>query len=144
MEYMARAAAAWFIGFFPLAEIYVAIPAALAAGLDPVSVVFWTVFGNFTPVVLIHYAYEQLIRVDRIRRWFDRLVSATLVARLERYSLWFVLLITPWTGVWVMAVTAKVMRMEHRRLFLATLVSITIYAVALVVLIQRGVNLLTS
>jgi uncharacterized membrane protein len=144
MDYLARAAAAWFIGFFPLAEIYVAIPAALAAGLDPVSVVFWTVFGNFTPVVLVHYGYEQLIRIDRVRRWFDRLVSDSLAARLERYSLWFVLLVTPWTGVWVMAVTAKVMRMEHRRLFLATLASITIYGVVLVVLIQSGVRLLTT
>lgn len=39
LEYLARAAAAWFVGFFPLAEIYVAVPAAMAAGLDDVSVV---------------------------------------------------------------------------------------------------------
>jgi uncharacterized membrane protein len=143
-EYIVRASAAWFVGFFPLAEIYVAVPAALAAGLDPVSVVFWTVFGNFTPVLLIHFFYEQLIRLERIRRWFDKLVSEDLKAKLDRYSLWFILIITPWTGVWVMAVTAKVLKLEHRTLFVATLVSITVYAIALVVLIQSGISALTS
>jgi len=43
MDYAWRAATAWFLGFAPVAEIYVAVPAALAMGLDPVSVVAWAV-----------------------------------------------------------------------------------------------------
>ena len=40
-DYIALAFGAWFAGFFPLAEIYVAVPLALASGLDGVSTVFW-------------------------------------------------------------------------------------------------------
>jgi len=45
VEYIAKAFAAWFIGFFPYFEIYVAVPAAIAMGLDYFSAVTWSVFG---------------------------------------------------------------------------------------------------
>jgi hypothetical protein len=37
LDYAAKAATAWFVGFFPLFEIYLAVPAAVAMGLDYVS-----------------------------------------------------------------------------------------------------------
>lgn len=140
LDYLGRALGAWFIGFFPLAEIYVAIPAALATGLDNVSTVFWSVFGNFTPVLVVHLFYDQLMRVERVRNWLSRRVSDKLRDRLNRYGTPFVLLVTPWTGVWVMAVTVKVLGMSSRKFIPAALVSITVYAIALVVLIRLGVT----
>ena len=50
LDYVARAASAWFLGFFPFVEIYVAVPTAFAFGLDPSSAVVWPVLGNVTPV----------------------------------------------------------------------------------------------
>lgn len=141
LDYLARALGAWFVGFFPLAEIYVAIPAAIAAGLDSASVVFWSVFGNYTPVLLIHYGYEQLTRWQRVRRWLDRLYSEKLKTRIERYEIGFVLLMTPWTGVWVMAVTAKILRVRVPHFFAASFVSILVYAIVLVILINAGIDL---
>jgi len=144
VDYFVRAAGAWFVGFFPLAEIYVAIPAAMATGLDDVSVVFWSVFGNFTPIVLIHFFYERLTRIERVRAWFARLVSERFKQWIDRYGIWFVLLITPWTGVWVMAVTAKVLGMSGERLMPASFVSVLVYAIVLVVLINTGFDLVSS
>lgn len=141
-DYLARALSTWFAGFFPLAEIYVAVPAAIATGLDPSSVVFWAVFGNYTPVLLIHYGYDQLSRWQRARVWLDKLYSEKLKNRIERYEIGFVLLVTPWTGVWVMAVTAKVLRMSPTRFLVASFISILVYAVALVLLIDGGLSLL--
>jgi uncharacterized membrane protein len=140
MDYLGRALGAWFVGFFPLAEIYVAVPAALATGLDSISTVFWTVFGNFTPVLLVHLFYDQLMRVERIRNWMSRLVSDKLRDRLNRYGTPFVLLMTPWTGVWVMAVTVKVLGISSRKFLPTALISITVCAIALVALIQLGVT----
>lgn len=138
MEYIGLAAAAWFLGFFPLAEIYVAVPAALAAGLDNVSALFWTISGNITPIILIHYGFEALMRHDRVRGWLSRLVSDRAKARFDRWGVWFILLATPWTGVWAMGVTAKMMRIEPRRFIVAAAASVTIYAAVLVFLLRAG------
>lgn len=142
--YVARAAWAWFLGFVPVAEIYVAVPAAVAMGLDPVSVVVWTVAGNYAPVPLVHLLYARLVAIPRVRGWFGRLVSDRFAGRLERHGIWIVLVVTPWVGVWAVAVTAKVLRLRRRALFGATFVSILVYAVALVVLIELGIDVLTG
>jgi hypothetical protein len=138
LDYLARAAAAWFVGFFPLAEIYVAVPAAMAAGLDDVSVVFWASFGNVTPLFLVHWGYERLRRYERADRLLARFVRERARRLLDRHGAWLVLLLTPWIGVWVVAVTAKALGMGSRRLLLAASASIVAYAVALVVLIRLG------
>lgn len=86
-DYAWRAATAWFLGFAPVTEIYVAVPAALAMGLDPVSVVAWTVAGNYAPVPLVHLLYERLVGMPRVRGWFERLVSDKFAARIERQGI---------------------------------------------------------
>ncbi len=138
-EYLIKAAGVWFTGFFPLAEIYVAIPTAIAVGLDSVSVVFWAVFGNFTPIVLIVAFYERLLHYERPRQWLNRFSSERFKRQIDRYGTWFVLLITPWAGVWVMAVTAKALHMDSRRLLLFAFISVTIYAIGITLLINAGV-----
>jgi uncharacterized membrane protein len=144
VEYIIKAAGVWFVGFFPLAEIYVAVPAGMAAGLDSASVVVWSVLGNFTPAVLIHFFYDQLNRVERIRRWLSKFTSEKLRDRVNRYGTWILLILTPWTGIWIMAVTAKVLGMDGRRLLIYTFISISIYAVVLAALIALGVDFISG
>jgi uncharacterized membrane protein len=143
-EYWLAAAGTWFTGFFPLAEIYVAIPVGIATGLDPLSVVFWAVLGNFMPVPLIHYGYEQMLRWAWLRKWLARLDSESLQASVNRHGYWFVLVMTPWAGVWLMAVAAKALRLRASVLFWATFKSITIYAIALTFLITAGIDWWTA
>jgi uncharacterized membrane protein len=144
LEYLALAAGAWFMGFFPLAEIIVAVPAATAAGLDDVSVIVWTVFGNFTPVVLITLGYDWIARSPYLRAWLTRLASEKARARMDHYGVWFVLLVTPWTGVWVMSVAAKALGMRTERVLMAAGASILIYAVAVLLLVRFGAGLFAS
>jgi uncharacterized membrane protein len=139
-DYVVGAAAAWFVGFFPLAEIYVAVPAAMAAGLDDVSAVIWPVLGNFTPVILIQLLDSWLMGFGRIRNWFARLYSGRFQRWIDRYGTWFIVLITPWIGVWAIAVTAKALGLRASRLLPATFVSILLYAIALVILIRSGLT----
>ncbi|GAB4318002.1 MAG: hypothetical protein Kow00117_08230 [Phototrophicales bacterium] len=140
MEYLSKALMTWFLGFFPLAEIYVAVPAGMALGLSGLSVVVWSVFGNFLPILLIHYGYESLMRIEWINRWLTWLASDKAKARMDRYGIWAVLVLTPWIGVWAMSATAKAFGMNITRLMLAALVSIVVYAVVIVGLISLGLT----
>jgi uncharacterized membrane protein len=140
MDYIWKAASAWFVGFFPLAEIYVAVPSAVALGLDDVSVIFWTVFGNFTPALLISVSYEQIIRIPRLAKWLGSLVSERVQVQINRWGMWFILLVTPWAGIWVIATTAKVLQMHTPRFLLSAFISIFVYAVVVLALIKMGIT----
>lgn len=142
--YLTKALTVWLIGFFPFLEIYVAVPAGMAMGLGILSTVVWSVFGNCAPIVFINVSYDQLIRIERIRRCFDWLVSERTERWINRYGGWFVLVITPWVGVWAMAVTMRALRMCSRSFLIYASLSILIYAVVLGVLIQLGVDAFTG
>ncbi len=139
-QYLAAAGIAWFTGFFPMAEIYVAIPAAFGAGLDPLSVLFWTVLGNYTPVLIIHFGYERLRQFERVQRWEAKLISEKVKTRINQYGLLFVLVATPWIGVWVMTFTAKLLNMNSYHFLMGTFASLVSYAIILVACIQIGIN----
>lgn len=139
-DYIVKAATAWFLGFFPFFEIYVAVPAALAMGLDYVSAVSWTVLGNYLPVPLIVVFYRRLLKLRRIGPWLDSLASPRAKGLLERHGPWFILLATPWLGVWAVAVTAMALGVDHRKLLLFSFISISLYAVALAGLIALGIQ----
>lgn len=142
-DYVVKAGSAWFAGFFPLAEIYVAIPFAMSIGLDAASAVLWTVLGNITPIVLMSLLYDQLTRVAWLRERLGRMVSERFARAVNRYGTGIILLITPWIGVWIVAVTARVIGMRHSRLIVAASLSVVLYAVALAVMLQTGAALLT-
>ena len=141
IEYLLKAFGAWFLGFFPLAEIYVAVPAAMASGLGNISVIWWTVLGNYTPILLITWLYDWLIQNERINRWFEGLISEKVKVHVNRWGIWFVLFGTPWTGVWVMAVTIKTLGMNNQRFLLTSFISILVHAIAILYLIQAGVSI---
>jgi uncharacterized membrane protein len=52
----------------------------------------------------------------------------------------FILLATPWIGVWAVAVTAMALGMNQRNLLLFTLISISVYAIVLAGLIAFGIQ----
>ncbi len=143
VDYLVKSLSVWFMGFFPMAEIYVAIPAGMALGLGTSSVIFWAVFGNFLPVLLIHYAYDHLQHFPRINEWMVWMASEKAQARMNRWGVWAVLLLTPVTGVWIMAVTAKALGMRGDRLLLASFFSIMVYALGIIVLIGLGAEIIT-
>ncbi len=140
LDYIVKAAAAWFLGFFPFFEIYAAVPAAIAMGLDYASAVVWTVLGNYLPVPLIVVGYRQLLKLKRIGPWLESLASPRAKGLLDGYGPYFILLATPWIGVWAVAVTAMALGIE-RKLLLFSFISISLYAVALAGLIALGIQI---
>jgi uncharacterized membrane protein len=142
IEYLAKALSVWLIGFFPLAEIYVAVPSGFALGLDPVSVVVWSVSGNYLPVLLIHFAYERVLRTPRLGAWLARSNSQRVKRLLDRHGFWFLALATPWIGVWIVAASVKALGMDARPMLLATFAGVLGYAIAIAVLIAGGMEAL--
>jgi uncharacterized membrane protein len=143
-DYLFKVSTVWFIGFFPFFELFVAIPAGFALSLDPVSTVVFCVAGNFFPVLIIEYGYSRLMRNERLHRWLGNRFSERTYRNVEHYGIWYMLVITPWTGAWAMAVTAKVLQMRKATLIGGSLASLLIYAIVLTLLLHRGVGLLSA
>ena len=142
VEYLAAAALAWLIGFIPLFEIYVAIPAGLAAGLDPVSATFWSAFGNIVPLWLVDLGYERLRRIERVDRYLSVLRRERVEHILDRWGFIAVFVATPLLGVWTMALAAKGLGMSSRPFLIASTISVGIYAVVITLAIVLGLDLL--
>lgn len=140
-QYAGKAAAAWFFGFVPAMEVLLAIPAALALGLDPFSAAGWSIFGNLVPVLLITGLYDRLVQVPWLARWMNKLYSRRLERFMNERGAWFLLLVTPWIGVWAASVTAKVLQMQSRRVVLFSSISVIAYGVVLTLLLMMGIGL---
>jgi len=144
MEYLIKALSVWLTAFLPVSELFVAIPAGFALGLNAPSVWLWTVVGNFMPILLIQLLYEQLMGCRPIGRWLSRLATDKVQARANKYGIWFVLLATPLTGVWAMAITARLLAMEAGRVRLFALLSICIYALGVTLGVFCGAGALLN
>lgn len=139
LEILLAAGRAWPVAFLPL---FVAVPIALAAGFPPRSAIFWAVLGNLSPLLIIHFGYTRLDQIKWIHRRMQRLIAPQFKLRFERYGAWFIILMIPWTGVWVMAVTAKVLGIPLRPLFVSTLTGLTAYGLMIVFLWEVGIQVL--
>jgi hypothetical protein len=139
--YWGAAAATWWIGFFPLAELYIAVPAGVALGLDYPSAVLWTLFGNYAPILVIRLAFDRMMRHASIGQFLQnkvaRRVSSRWRERLERNPLWL-LLLTPLAGVWATAVACEAARLKPVAYLLWTFLSILIFSMATAVLLKLG------
>jgi uncharacterized membrane protein len=140
INYVAAAALAWFIGFAPLFEIYVAIPVALAAGLDPVSATVWSALGNIVPLFVIDLGYERLRRIERVDRWLAKMRRERVERWLDRYGVVLVFIATPLLGVWTMALAAKGLGMASRPFLIASVVSVFVYAALITTAILLGID----
>lgn len=130
-----------FLGFFPLFEVFVAIPAGVGMGLNYLGVFLASVAGNFLPVFFIELAYEKMSHFRGFYKWLNREPSEGLQNNLNRYGFWYILFITPWTGVWLMAIAARLLKMPRKVLWWGTLSSLIIYGLAILALIQLGVDI---
>jgi uncharacterized membrane protein len=142
-QYVTKALTTWSIGFFPYLEVYAAVAAGIAMKLDPVSSVVWGVFGNFTPIPLLLWAYRHLMRIPQLRAWLARLErrSGRRVKRaFDRYGDWFLLFMTPILGSWTIAVVAPITGIRPRRVLLFSFMGIALYGVVTAVAITSGMN----
>lgn len=140
LDYIGLAATAWFMGFFPLFEIYIAVPAAMGLGLGLVSSIFWSWLGNFIVVPFISYFYDWLTKYEKIDRYFKKLANSKTSQRLNNGGYLVILLATPILGSWGTGVAGKIIGIDRKKLFLASAISIAIYGTIIGILTQMGIN----
>lgn len=140
INYFLKGLTVFLIGFFPNAEIYIAIPTGLAMGLDTVSTVVWGVMGNFMPILFVHYGYEKLLKIPRLGKWLNRLASEKVRTKVENGGFWFYLIMTPLMGTWVMGLAVKMLQIHPKKFFVPTFLSITISALLIAILIASGLD----
>lgn len=142
-QYMTKALTTWSIGFFPYAEVYVAVAAGMAMKLDAASSVVWGVFGNFTPIPLLLWGYSSLMRIPQLRAWLlqmEKRSGQSVKHAFNRYGTWFLILMTPILGSWTIAIVAPLIGIHPRRILLFSFIGITLYGVLTAVAIASGVN----
>lgn len=140
-SYVLNSLTAFAVGFAPFLEIYLAVPAAMALGLDVVSAVLWSALGNFLPVPFVGVLYDRISPTSRFREWLDRRISERFRRLVDRHGSWFVLVITPLIGSWAVAVTGVAVGMNRRQLVLYSAVSILAYAVLIAAAVSLGIDL---
>ena len=142
LDYLLYSITAFLMGFVPYFEIYVAVPAAMAMGLDIVSAVVWAGFGNFMAVPLIVFFYNFLSGFPKVRNWLNKLSDNKHEKKIEKYGNLFVLVMTPLVGIWVTAVIAKSVGYSKSNLIVFSLCSIYFYGTLVGLLTLWGFDLL--
>ncbi len=61
----------------------------------------------------------------------------------NKYGSYPVLIITPWIGIWVMIITMKAFKMDSNKILIYSFISITVYSVAIAVLMAMGKNFIS-
>lgn len=143
IQYLTKALTVWGIGFFPYFEVYAAVAAGMAMGLDALSSVVWGVLGNFTPIPLLLWGYSRLMRIPQLRAWLSRLEQRggrKVKNAFDRYGAWFLILMTPILGSWTIAVVGPITGIHPKRILLFSLIGITLYGVATAGAIASGMN----
>lgn len=130
------------MGFFPLFEIYLAIPSTMALGLDMVSSVVWSGFGTFIAIPFIVYFFEFLSRIKCVKKFFFKLSQSKYSEKIRKRGFLFILVATPLIGTWTIGVIGKLVDLEKRPLFIASAVSIAVYGIIIGVLTQLGIDLI--
>lgn len=144
LDYLLKAVFAYCMGIVPYFEIYVAVPASIGTGLDPVSAVIWAGFGNFTAVPLIVLFHKQLCKIPKVGDWLINLPEGRHKKSIDKYGNFFILFTTPLMGIWVVAAAAKAVGFQELRLYITSALSILIYGTLTAVLTMLGIDWLTG
>ncbi|MDG5799623.1 small multi-drug export protein [Marinilabiliaceae bacterium ANBcel2] len=144
LEYIIQAVSVWFISFIPAFEIFVAIPAGVGMGLDPISLLLFSVSGNLAPLFIIDRGEKWILSITWIRKRVTKPISPKTKKYINRYGIWYVLLITPWTGIWLMGATSKAFQMKNRAFIWSASISIFLYAAIIIALIHLGIYSFSS
>ncbi|QGG46384.1 small multi-drug export protein [Heliorestis convoluta] len=140
MEYILLCLTAWFLGFAPTLGIYVAVPSTMLMGLDPISTIIWAGIGNFLPIPLLVYFYDQFTKVEWIKKRLEALKQHRFRKQVKEYGAYMVLVTTPFIGTWVIGVLARAFGMGKTKLFASSAISIAAYSIVFAALTKMGAD----
>jgi uncharacterized membrane protein len=131
-----RAASVVGLGFFPLAEGNVAVPVALALGMNPVLAVGLSVLGTTTQTLLVRSLASSILAIPRVAAWWERRANGRVGRLFARKELaWVVLVGIPWLGGLPTALGARLAGMTTPRYVCWAISGLVLHASILALLI---------
>ena len=140
IKYIGAAFSTWFVGFFPYFEIYIAIPAGFAAGLNWFDAFFWASLGNWMVIPFVDICYEWLMRFKFMNKIAEKSLNGKWQDRIEKHGSWFILLLTPLAGVWTIVVIAKALKFNRAKLLIYSATSVWVTGLIIAILIINGIT----
>jgi hypothetical protein len=133
------------LGALPVAEGNVAVPVALALGMNPVSAVFLSVLGTGTQTLLVRGLASWLLGHPRFAGWWERRLSGR-TGRLFTWhkATWVVLIGIPWLGGVPTALGAQLARISPARYAGWAMTGLVLHASILALLIRLGMHAVAS
>lgn len=143
IKYIGAAFSTWFVGFFPYFEIYIAVPAGFAAGLNWFDAFFWASLGNWMVIPFVDICYEWLMRFKFMNKIAEKSLNGKWQDRIEKHGSWFILLLTPLAGVWTIVVIAKALKFNRAKLLIYSAISVWVTGLIIAILIINGITLVS-
>ncbi|MBU9711611.1 small multi-drug export protein [Evansella tamaricis] len=141
LKYISLAATTWFAGFFPHFEIYLAVPVGLSVGLNWFDAFLWASLGNWMVIPLIDFFYDWLMKFKFMKKFSEKSLKGKWRTRLEKYGAFFIVVLTPVTGVWVIGIIAKALKFNRVQLWLYSGISVGVTGFVIAVLANMGIQL---
>ena len=129
------------IGAFPLAEGNVAVPVALAFGMNAFSAVGLSVLGTATQTLLVRGFASWLLALPRVAEWWERRMAARTQRLFARGgATWVILVGIPWLGGVPTALGAQLAGIGPARYACWAISGLILHAGVLVLLIRLGLR----
>ena len=128
----------------PWGEELIAIPLGIGLGLSTPVVAVIALFSNYIPALIISILFKFGQNSPLLFRWLGKLRRERVKRILDRYGLIGVILVTPWLGVYATVTTLEILEMNRKRLQLAVITSLILYAVIMTCTAHYGIGLLKS
>jgi len=129
------------ISLSPVGEELIAIPAGVALGLPVFLVAGVAALANFLPVPALFFVFDQGNKYPKLQGWLMRRRNERVQKWMDKYGIFGLFILAPWTGVYAATVTCELLGMKRARICGAIAASLVFYALIIAVLLTIGTKL---
>ncbi len=123
------------ISLSPVGEELIAIPAGAALGLPVFLAAAVAAAANFLPVPALFFVFDRGNKYPKLRDWLLRRRNERVQRWMDKYGIFGLFVLTPWTGVYAVTVTCELLGMKRTRISGAIAASLVFYAVIVAAII---------
>ena len=128
------------ISLSPIGEELIAIPAGVALGLPVFIAAAVASAANFLPVPALFFIFDQGNKYPKLRDWLLKRRNERIQKWMNKYGIFGLFILTPWTGVYAATVTCELLGMKRTRICGAIAASLIFYAVIFALVLTLGIR----
>lgn len=121
------------ISLSPVGEELVAIPAGVAMELPVFLAAGVAAAANFLPVPVLFFIFDRGNKYPKLWDWFMRYRNERVQRWMDKYGIFGLFILAPWTGVYAATVTCELMGMKRTKICIAIAASLIFYAFMLAI-----------